>query len=176
MTDIAEPPKTAGTAHGGEPTLPAKSATQAEAAAPPKPAPPRSFHNLPPVPENEVDISAIRAQGAGGQNVNKVSSAIHLRFAIHASSLPDQIKQRLLALNDQRITKDGVIVIKSQVHRSQDKNRADALQKLNELIAGVALVPKLRRPTKPSRSSQAKRLEGKNLRGKVKSMRGKVRD
>jgi ribosome-associated protein len=139
-------------------------------------APARSFHNLPPVPESEVDISAIRAQGAGGQNVNKVSSAIHLRFTIAASSLPEQIKQRLLDLRDQRLTKDGVIVIKSQVHRSQDKNRADALQKLNELIASVALVPKLRRPTKPSRSSQTKRLEVKTQRGHVKSMRGKVRD
>jgi ribosome-associated protein len=138
--------------------------------------PARSFHNLPPVPESEVDISAIRAQGAGGQNVNKVSSAIHLRFTIAASSLPDQIKQRLLALNDQRITKDGVVVIKSQVHRSQEKNRADALQKLNELVASVAQVPKARRATKPTRSSQTKRLEGKNLRGQVKSMRGKVRD
>jgi ribosome-associated protein len=139
-------------------------------------APARSFHHLPPVPESEVDISAIRAQGAGGQNVNKVSSAIHLRFAINASSLPEQIKQRLLDLNDQRITKDGVIVIKSQVHRSQEKNKVDALQKLNALIASVALVPKLRRPTKPSRSSQTKRLDGKNLRGQVKSMRGKIRD
>jgi ribosome-associated protein len=145
--------------------------------APPRPtAPARSYHNLPPVPESEVDITAIRAQGAGGQNVNKVSSAIHLRFAVEASSLPDQIKQRLLALNDQRITKEGVIVIKSQVHRSQEKNRADALQKLQDLIGSVALVPKVRRPTKPSRSSQTKRLNGKNLRGKVKNMRGKVTD
>jgi ribosome-associated protein len=157
----------------------ATTATIATAATPsptPPVAPARSFHNLPPVPESEVDISAIRAQGAGGQNVNKVSSAIHLRFTIRTSSLPEQIKQRLLALNDQRLTKDGVIVIKSQVHRSQEKNRADALQKLNELVASVALVPKLRRATKPSRSSQTKRLEGKNLRGQVKSMRGKVRD
>jgi ribosome-associated protein len=155
--------------------LPA-SASVSASGTPPKPVAARSFHNLPPVPESEVEITAIRAQGAGGQNVNKVSSAIHLRFPIRASSLPDQIKQRLLALNDQRITKDGVVVIKSQIHRSQEKNRADALQKLNELVASVALVPKLRRPTKPSRSSQTKRLEGKNLRGQVKSMRGKVRD
>jgi ribosome-associated protein len=139
-------------------------------------APARSFHHLPPVPESEIEISAIRAQGAGGQNVNKVSSAIHLRFAIAASSLPAQIKERLLALNDQRITKDGVIVIKSQIHRSQEKNRADALQKLNELIAGVALVPKARRATKPTRSSQTKRLDRKNLRGQVKSMRSKIHD
>jgi ribosome-associated protein len=139
-------------------------------------APSRSFHNLPPVPENEVAISAIRAQGAGGQNVNKVSSAIHLRFVIAASSLPAQIKQRLLALNDQRITKDGVVVIKSQVHRSQERNRADALQKLNELVASVALAPKARRPTRPTRSSQTKRLDRKNLRGQVKSMRGKIKD
>ena len=137
---------------------------------------PRSFYHLTPVPESEVEISAIRAQGAGGQNVNKVSSAIHLRFSVPASSLPEQIKHRLMALHDQRITKDGVVVIKSQTHRSQEKNRADALQKLNELIDSVALVPKARRPTKPSRSSQTKRLEHKNLRGQVKSLRGKVRD
>ncbi|MDB5775071.1 MAG: protein chain release factor [Herbaspirillum sp.] len=138
-------------------------------------APARSFHNLPPVPENEVEISAIRAQGAGGQNVNKVSSAVHLRFAIAASSLPAQIKERLFALSDQRITKDGVIVIKSQVHRSQEKNRADALQKLNAIIAGVALAPKARRPTRPTRSSQTKRMDGKTQRGQVKTMRGKVK-
>lgn len=141
-----------------------------------KPPPQRSYHNLPPVPESEVEISAIRAQGAGGQNVNKVSSAVHLRFAIDASSLPDQVKQRLKALNDQRITRDGVVVIKSQVHRSQEKNRGDALAKLNQLIAGVSLVPKARRATKPTRSSQTKRLDSKNVRGQVKSMRGKVRD
>jgi ribosome-associated protein len=176
MADIADSANIKNTADGAEAITTVKAAAPAAVEAPPKSVPQRSFHNLPPVPESEVDISAIRAQGAGGQNVNKVSSAIHLRFPIHASSLPDQIKQRLLALNDQRITKDGVIVIKSQVHRSQEKNRADALQKLNELIAGVALVPKLRRPTKPSRSSQTKRLEGKNQRGQVKSMRGKVRD
>lgn len=140
-----------------------------------KPPPQRSYHNLPPVPESEVEITAIRAQGAGGQNVNKVSSAIHLRFAIDASSLPDQIKQRLKALSDQRITRDGVVVIKSQVHRSQEKNRSDALAKLSQLIAGVALVPKARRATKPTRSSQTKRLDSKNVRGQVKSTRGKVR-
>jgi ribosome-associated protein len=178
MTEMAEP---AGKEKSTRPEPgPTQAAPEGIPAAPtPRPPaaiPARSFHNLPPVPESEVDINAIRAQGAGGQNVNKVSSAIHLRFSIRASSLPEQIKQRLLALNDQRITKDGVLVIKSQIHRSQEKNRADALQKLNELVASVALAPKARRPTKPTRSSQARRLEGKNLRGQVKSMRGKVRD
>lgn len=137
---------------------------------------PRAFYQLKPVSESEVEIRAIRALGAGGQNVNKVSSAIHLRFSIPASSLPDQIKHRLMALHDQRLTKDGVVVIKSQIHRSQEKNRANALQKLNELIDSIALVPKARRPTKPSRSSQTKRLERKNLRGQVKNLREKVRD
>ena len=132
------------------------------------------IYRIPVVPASEVEFSAIRAQGAGGQNVNKVSSAVHVRFDIRASSLPDQIKERLLALNDQRITRDGVVVIKVQTHRSQEKNKEEALQRLQEMVAGIAVPPRGRRPTKPTRSSQQKRLEKKTLRGKVKAMRGKV--
>ena len=126
------------------------------------------------IPEYEVEISAVRAQGAGGQNVNKVSSAIHLRFDVRASSLPDAVKERLLALPDQRITRTGVVVIKAQQHRSQDMNRAEALARLHELVEAAAFVPKKRRPTKPSRSARRKRVEGKVLRGRIKVLRGKV--
>jgi ribosome-associated protein len=126
------------------------------------------------IPENEVEFTAMRAQGAGGQNINKVSSAIHLRFDVGASSLSDQIKERLIMLNDQRITKNGVIVIRAQTHRSQEKNKIEALQRLQEMVSRIVAVPRMRRPTQPTRSSRRKRLENKNIRGQIKSMRGKI--
>jgi ribosome-associated protein len=129
-----------------------------------------------PVDEREVEFNAIRAQGAGGQNVNKVSSAIHLRFDVPASSLPDEIKERLLALSDSRITQEGVIVLKAQQHRTQEMNRADALARLQQIVDDVSSPPKPRRATKPTYGSRQRRLEGKSQRSEIKNLRGKVND
>jgi ribosome-associated protein len=128
------------------------------------------------IDENDVQISAIRAQGAGGQNVNKVSSAIHLRFDIAASSLPEGVKQRMLALHDSRITLDGVLVIKAQTQRTQDANRMDAFARLHELVAGVATPPRVRKATQPTYGSRQRRLEGKSQRSTTKALRSKVSD
>jgi ribosome-associated protein len=126
------------------------------------------------IPDSEIELSAMRSQGPGGQNVNKVSSAIHLRFDIVQSSLPDPFKQRLLTLKDQRISKEGVIVIKAQTSRSQEKNRLEALDRLVQILRQVTSTPKVRRPTKPTKGSQRRRMDKKTLHGRQKSLRSKI--